>query len=83
MNSCFRSLLLVSLLIFSFLELSSQEFYEVEILPPTNEGIMQTINGETIKVLVGNVKLRHKSNIIDCDSKIKEVIVNDIVEKLV
>lgn len=44
--------------------------YQVEILPPTQEGVMETINGETIKRLVGNVKLRHKGNLIDCDSAI-------------
>jgi lipopolysaccharide export system protein LptA len=47
-----------------------QEMYEVEILPPTQEGVMETVNGETIKRLVGNVKLRHKNNLIDCDSAV-------------
>lgn len=47
-----------------------QELYEVEILPPTQVGVMETINGETIKRLVGNVKLRHKNNLIDCDSAV-------------
>jgi len=48
----------------------SQEKYEVEILPPTAQGVMETINGEAIKILVGNVKLRHKLNFIDCDSAV-------------
>lgn len=47
-----------------------QELYEVEILPPTQEGVMESVNGETIKRLVGNVKLRHKNNLIDCDSAV-------------
>lgn len=47
-----------------------QETYEVEILPPTAQGVMETVNGETLKILVGNVKLRHKLNYIDCDSAV-------------
>lgn len=58
------------LLVSFFSKIHSQEVYEVEILPPTQEGIMQTINGETVKILVGNVKLSHKGNYIDCDSAI-------------
>lgn len=49
---------------------SAQEKYEVEILPPTAQGIMETVNGETLKILVGNVKLKHKANYIDCDSAV-------------
>ena len=52
------------------LVLVSQETYEVEILPPTAQGIMETINGENVKILVGSVKLRHKLNFIDCDSAV-------------
>jgi len=64
---------LTSLLFFVFISIGaafSQEVYEVEILPPTKEGIMENINGEIIKRLVGTVKLRHKKNLIDCDSAI-------------
>jgi lipopolysaccharide export system protein LptA len=49
---------------------TAQETYEIEILPPTKEGVMETINGETIRRLVGQVKLRHKGTLIDCDSAV-------------
>jgi lipopolysaccharide export system protein LptA len=58
-----------STLLFST-ELFSQELYEVEILPPTAQGIMETVNGEQLKILVGNVKLKHRLNYIDCDSAV-------------
>lgn len=51
-------------------QMRAQEVYEVEILPPTQRGIMEAINGEMVKILVGNVKLRHKGTYIDCDSAI-------------
>ncbi|MBL7790562.1 MAG: hypothetical protein JNL75_12100 [Chitinophagales bacterium] len=63
------SLAVCFLLSFSY-QLFSQEKYEVEILPPTDQGIMETVNGESIRILVGNVKLRHKLNYIDCDSAV-------------
>lgn len=69
MNSKITSFISLILSLF-FIPSFGQEVYEVEILPPTKEGIMETINGETIRILVGNVKLRHKSNLIDCDSAV-------------
>lgn len=62
-------LVFVSFFMFPFMA-NSQETYEVEILPPTAQGVMETVNGETLKILVGNVKLRHKLNFIDCDSAV-------------
>lgn len=49
--------------------LVSQEQYEVEILH-ANQAISETRNLESVKILVGNVRLRHKMTLINCDSAI-------------
>lgn len=49
--------------------LISQEVYEVEILH-ADSAIMETVNGEMLKKLIRNVQLRHKTNLIDCDTAI-------------
>ncbi len=49
--------------------LLSQELYEVDILH-SDFAILETINGEALKNLSGNVKLKHKNTYIDCDSAV-------------
>lgn len=66
---CLNWILFCTTLLFSNKAIC-QESYEVEILPPTNQGVMETVNGESLRILVGNVKLRHKQNYIDCDSAV-------------
>lgn len=59
--------IILLLYIFFTTHLFSQEVYNVEILN-AKEAIMEPRDGEMIKKLTGQVKLRHKGTLINCDT---------------